>query len=272
MAGLLVPSLETIRRTVAIELAYTMKRLGVLERMPGNPVGVGFRPLGDGAVALRAKHLPVPSFNSIVGLRAGHEGRIDELLAWYAEAGAKPNMPMVPALFTPEIGRALARHGFEPRSFHSSLIGASVPPAPPLPPNTTIDVVSSADLMEAFLDAYVAGWEIGAALHEQFKANVRPWRHEPGWTLYVARRNGEPAASAILYVADRAGYLADASTAPAHRRHGLQSALLARRIADAHAANVDFCCSGANYLSQSERNMLRAGLQLQFVRTIWSRD
>ena len=37
---MLVPSLDLIRRTVAIEAAYTLSRLQVLERWLGNPVGI----------------------------------------------------------------------------------------------------------------------------------------------------------------------------------------------------------------------------------------
>src|SRR5689334_24263779 len=98
MAGSFVPTLETIRRTVAIELGYTVKRIGVLARIPGNPVGIASRDLGNGAVALMARGLPVQPFNAVVGLQDGHERSIDELIAWYAEHGARPNFPMVPAL------------------------------------------------------------------------------------------------------------------------------------------------------------------------------
>ena len=65
-------------------------------------------------------------------------------------------------------------------------------------------------------------------------------------------------------------YLADASCDPAFRRRGLQLALLERRINAAIAAGVDFICSGAAFQSGSHRNMERAGMRLQFVRSIWT--
>jgi ribosomal protein S18 acetylase RimI-like enzyme len=116
----------------------------------------------------------------------------------------------------------------------------------------------------------VAGWQIPQAQHRQFKSNVRPWREQPGWSLYLARVDGRPAASAILFVRDKAAYLADAATDPQFRGRGLQTALLRRRIADAKAAGVDFVCSGAAYLSASHRNMERVGMRIQFVRAIWT--
>jgi GNAT superfamily N-acetyltransferase len=99
---------------------------------------------------------------------------------------------------------------------------------------------------------------------------VRGWLRQPGWSLYLARCEGTPAATAVLYVADNVGYCADAATHPAFRGRGLQTALLHRRIADASAAGVDFVCSGADFLSQSHRNMERAGMRVLFVRSLWT--
>ena len=69
---MLAPSLKLVRRTVATEAAYTLSRLQVLERLPGNPIGIVYRRFDDGLVA---RHLPVPYF-TVVGLRAGHEPHI----------------------------------------------------------------------------------------------------------------------------------------------------------------------------------------------------
>jgi hypothetical protein len=120
--------------------------------------------------------------------------------------------------------------------------------------------------MESYLDAYVAGWGIAENDQAQFKSNVRPRRDQAGWSLYVARVEGIPAAAATLYAHDRVGYLADAATVPAFRRHGL----LRQRICDASRAGVDFIFSGAEPMSTSYRNMERAGLRLHFIRAKWT--
>ena len=124
--------------------------------------------------------------------------------------------------------------------------------------------------MEHYLDAYVTGWGVPEQDHAQFKANVRPWREQPGWSLYLARVDGRSAAAAILYVADRVAYLADGTTAPcvprprpprrtaaaAHSRcqHGRRRLRIQRRRAE----------------GTSHRNMERAGLRLHFLRTKWT--
>jgi ribosomal protein S18 acetylase RimI-like enzyme len=133
-----------------------------------------------------------------------------------------------------------------------------------------IEQVATADIMEDYLDAYVAGWGIAETDRAQFKANVRSWLGQPGWSLYVARLDGEPAAAATLYLKDGVGYLADAATDPDFRGRGLQSALLRRRISDAAAVGADIVFSGAAPLSTSHRNMERAGMRVQFVRSLWT--
>jgi GNAT superfamily N-acetyltransferase len=266
--GKMIPTLRLVRRTVESEIAYTVSRMRVLERLPDNPVGIGFRHLEGGAVALMARHLPVAAFNNVVGLRAGHEQHLEELVGWYRAHGVKPQFETVPGYYDPALGRELVRLGYYQSGFHAALVGEPTASPPPLPAGISVERVETADTLEAFLDAYIAGRSLpdGAG----FKANVRPWLHEPGWQLYLGRAEGRPAAAAILFLNDKVGYCADATTDPAFRGRGLQTALLARRIADARAAGADFVCSGAEFLSQSHRNMERAGMRVLFVRALWT--
>ena len=263
----LVPSLDLVRRAVRAEAAYTLSRLQVLERLPGNPVGVAYRQLDDGAVAFMARHLPVASFNNVVGLRAGHEHHLEPLARWYRDNGVKGQFALVPGLGDAKLGRELARLGYFQSGFHTSVIcePAALTPGSGM---SSIEPVTTAAVLEEFLDAHAAGWQIPDP--QGFKANVRGWLGLPGWSLYLARVGGRPAATGILYVDDGVGYCADAATDPAFRGRGLQTAMLHRRIADAQAAGVDFVCSGADYLSTSHRNMERAGMRVLFVRALWT--
>jgi GNAT superfamily N-acetyltransferase len=266
-ADRLLPSVRLIERVLAADVSYTISRMRVLERIPGNPIGIGYRRIDESAVALVSRFLP--SFTRVVGLRPGHERQIEPLVDWYREHGVRPTFELVPGMYDTELGRELARLGFFQSGFHASLIRE-----PDLSmisgENMGIERVGSADAMERYLDAYVAGWGIAEKDHAQFKSNVRPWRDQPGWSLYLARVDGCPAAAATLYVDGRVGYLADATTAPAFRRHGLHVALLQRRIHDASMAGVDFIFSGAEPMSTSHRNMERAGLRLHFIRAKWT--
>jgi Acetyltransferase (GNAT) domain len=267
-SDVLVPSLDRVERTLAVNISYTISRMKVVERLPGNPIGINYRWVDETAVALMST---LPSFSRVVGLRAGHERHIEGLVRWYREHDVKPTFEMVPGHYDPGLGRELTRLGFFQSGFQVSLIGEPAKAALAAGP-IDIEQITTVEAMEDFLDAYVAGWGVVEKDQAQFKLNVRPWLHQAGWSLYVGRLNGQPAAAAILYLKDGVGYLADATTSLAFRRHGFHSALLRRRICDAAAAGADIVFSGAAPFSTSHRNMERIGMRTQFVRALWTNN
>jgi GNAT superfamily N-acetyltransferase len=262
------PSLDLIHRAIDATTAYTVARLRVLERIPGNPIGIAIRTDGN-VTALLARHLPSPPFNTVVGLRQGQADRIQPLVEWYRDHGVPGRFAIASGEHDPALRRELARLGYLQSGCHATLIGEPAPDAA-IPDDIELEKITSDGLMEDFLNAYVAAWGIPVAAQEEFKANVRPWLGEPGWSLYLARADGRPAATAILFVHAGVGYFADAATDPAFRGRGLHAALLRRRLHDASAAGVDFVCSGADFLSTSHRNMERAGMRLLFLHLIWT--
>ena len=264
----LVPSLDLVHRVTEAAAAYTIARMQVLEGIPGNPIGIAYRRL-DNAVALMARHLPSPAFNSVVGLRQGQAAEIAPLVDWYHEHGLKGRFEIAAGDDDPALGRELIRLGFFPSGCHAALVGGPDLEMSAPASDDAVELVASPEQMEAFLTAYVAGWGIPDAAHDQFKRNVRPWLGQKGWSLYLARADGRPAATAILFIRDGVGYCADSSTDPAFRKRGLHAALLHRRARDARDAGVELLCSGADFLSTSHRNMERAGLRLLFLRAIW---
>jgi GNAT superfamily N-acetyltransferase len=264
----LAPSIELIHRVVKAATAYTISRMRILEQIPGNPVGIGYQKIGD-ATALSALNLPSSSFNSVVGLRAGQTSEIESLVQWYRERGQQARFEIAAGDYDPSLGQELARLGFFQSGFHTALIAECEVHAPAPTRISVAPVMTTAD-MEDFLTAYVAGWGIPDAIRQQFKANVGPWFGERGWSLYLARVDGRPVATAILFVHDGVGYFADSATDPAFRQRGLHLALLARRLQDARAAGADLVCSGADFLSTSHRNMERVGMRVLFLRAIWT--
>jgi len=264
----ILPSPELIDRTLQIENAYSISRMQVLESLPGNPVGIAFRQIGGAAVGMMAKHFPNPNFNKITGLGAGQEGGVEGLVAWCRDNGVTPRFEILPRGSDRGLCQELARLGFTVSDFHTSLIRDTAP-MPRVARSGDVEEVTTPQALDEFLDAYCAGWAIPD--REGFKRNVRPhWLGRDGWSLFLRREGGRPAATAKLYIRDKVAYLADASCDPVWRRRGLQLALLQRRIGAAIAAGVDFICSGAAFQSGSHRNMERAGMRVQFVRSIWT--
>ncbi len=169
----LAPSIEMTHRVTAATTAYTISRMRILERIPGNPVGIAYRQVGD-ATALSALNLPSPSFNSVVGLSAGQTSEIESLVQWYRDRGQAARFEIAAGDYDPSLGRELTRLGFFQSGFHAALIGECEQHAT-APIGIAVKPVRTAAAMEDFLTAYVAGWGILYQIREQFKANVRPW-------------------------------------------------------------------------------------------------
>jgi GNAT superfamily N-acetyltransferase len=74
------------------------------------------------------------------------------------------------------------------------------------------------------------------------------------------------AGGADFRITDGIAQLAGAATAPAHRRHGVQSALVAARLADAHAAGCDVAVIITQPGSKSQENAQRRGFDLLYTR------
>jgi len=62
--------------------------------------------------------------------------------------------------------------------------------------------------------------------------------------------------------------LTGAATAPAHRRRGVQTALLLARLTDAAAAGCDIAVVTTQPGSRSQRNVQRRGFDLLYTRAV----
>ena len=92
----LLPSIRLVERVLAADVSYTISRMRVLERIPGNPIGIAYRWIDETAVALLSRFLP--SFTRVVGFRPGHERQIESIVAWYREHGVRPTFELVPGV------------------------------------------------------------------------------------------------------------------------------------------------------------------------------
>lgn len=109
-------------------------------------------------------------------------------------------------------------------------------------------------------------------------AALQPWLAETvgraDWYHYLAFAGDRPAACAALVVNGRFATLCFAATAPEHRRRGAQSALIARRMADAAGLECRWVVSETDEElpdrpNPSYRNVIRLGLPVRYVRANW---
>lgn len=91
----------------------------------------------------------------------------------------------------------------------------------------------------------------------------------PGWRHYFALDGQRPVSAAALYVDGDYAWAGLAGTLPDDRRRGAQSALLARRIRDAHIAGAEWItcettADSPDRPNQSLRNMKRLGFDVTY--------
>lgn len=255
-----IPDLDDVRRAQGVIGAYTRTRLEIIAARPGNPLGAEFRQFG-GAVALRAPGFPNSAFNRAYGFCDEQIDAVPGLIDWYA-AGAGGVFELAPGRPIARTARLLAEAGYVQTGFHATFAGpAELPNASS--PGVEVVQVESEDALKAFADVYHLGWAITG-----FRVPMGPWLTAPGWSLYLARCDGEPAGVAIGYVNGEDAYLADSAVDPRFRRRGVHRALLDRRCDNARDAGATRIYSGADYLSASSRNMQRKGLVQLYTEAI----
>jgi GNAT superfamily N-acetyltransferase len=178
------------------------------------------------------------------------------------------------------IGALLTGRGYRLASFENVLgraLGGEIEPV--TAPGVAVRR-SGEDEFDAWLDVVAGGFAQpdtqGVLSHEDFPRDViaRAERDcaAAGVVRYLALRDAVPAAGAGLRIADRVAQFTGSATAPAHRRRGIQSALLAARLIDASAAGCDIAVVTTQPGSKSQQNVQRRGFDLLYTRAVLVRE
>jgi ribosomal protein S18 acetylase RimI-like enzyme len=217
-----------------------------------------------GAVAAVDPLRPELDFvNRVYGLWPEDKGRAGDIAAFYREHGVRGWLELAPSETFEHLAAALAEVGAAHTGFHTVLYGR------PLPGERAEIAVERAQDPKLFADVLLRGHGVPDAARARDLSSVRRWTEIDGWHLYLARVDGEPAGAALLVLEEGLAYLANASTLPEFRRRGVQTALIAARIADARAAGCEEVCSGTAFGSASQRNLERAGFAVAYTKAVW---
>src|ERR1039457_2373245 len=126
--------------------------------------------------------------------------------------------------------------------------------------------------LDVVVDAVAHPDAQGVPSHEQFPREVvaRAGRDmvAAGVVRYAALRDGVIVGGASVRMAGGIAQLTGAATAPAHRRHGVQTALLSARIADAAAGGCDVAAVTTQPGSRSQQNAPPPGFDLLYARAV----
>jgi len=128
-----------------------------------------------------------------------------------------------------------------------------------------------------WLDVVVAGFGApdaqGVPSGEEFPREaleraIRDLTAGSGITRYLARIDGVAVGGASLRLDGGIAQLTGAATLPSFRRRGVQSALLASRLADAAAAGCEVAVVTTEPGSKSQQNVQRQGFDLLYSRAV----
>jgi ribosomal protein S18 acetylase RimI-like enzyme len=245
-------------------LARRLEAVGVrfmLEWLAGT--GAELRRFGSAVAAVDPSRPELDFTNRVYGLWPEDAHLAGEIAGFYRERGVRGWLELAPSARFEDLAAELAKAGAAQTGFHVVLLGPAVAGEPG-------DVqVERADDPELFADVLLRGHGVPNGARVRDRASVARWAEIEGWRLYLARLDGAPAGAALLAIDDDLGYLANASTLPEYRRRGVQTALIAARIADARAAGCDLVSSQAEFGSASQRNLERAGLRVAYTKAVW---
>jgi ribosomal protein S18 acetylase RimI-like enzyme len=177
----------------------------------------------------------------------------------------------------PEVGAVLTRRGYALSGFENVLgLKLSAAAARPFAPDLEVAESGAAE-RGLWLDVVVTGFahpdSQGVPSDEEFprevlERTVGDLATSEGFRCYLARRAGVPAGGASLRLDEGVAQLAGAATLPAHRRRGVQSALLAARLAAAAAAGCEVAVVTTLPGSKSQQNVQRQGFELLYTRAV----
>jgi GNAT superfamily N-acetyltransferase len=217
-------------------------------------------------------------YNKVAGL--GFHGvpsaaGLEEVEQAFAAHGATAQIELA-HLADPAIGVLLTGRGYRLESFENVLgLALDGEHERAMPPGIVVRP-SGDDEFERWLDVVADGAARpdtqGMPWHEEFPRQIyqRALRHAAaaGVKRYAALCDGVLAGGAGLRVSEGVAQFAGAATAPSHRRRGVQSALLAARLADAKAAGCDVAVITTQPGSKSQQNAQRQGFDLLYTRAV----
>jgi GNAT superfamily N-acetyltransferase len=240
--------------------------------------GVFSTALGGGVATYT---LPGAPLNKVAGLGFSPlEARaLDAVERAFAERGS-PVQAEVSTLGDPAVVRTLTGRGYRLQGFEN-VLGRRLPAGPLPRPEGVAVLPSPVEELDAWIDVVTTGFaspdEQGVPSHESHpqdlvKTVMADMASAEGFSRYLARRDGAPAGGASLRLFEGVAHLCGAATLSAHRRRGVQTALLSARLEVAAEAGCDVAVVVTQPGSKSQENVQRQGFHLLYARAVLVRE
>lgn len=226
---------------------------------------------------------PESPLNKVAGLgfeRAVTSADMDRLEDRYAAVGA-PVQVELSSLADPTLGEFLTRRGYRLLAVEN-ILGRSISnEGASASPITGGISVKHADDLEAWMSAIVDGFVVPDSStvpsHDDFPRHViekvlRDMAGASSFIRYVAALDNEVAGAGSMRLDGEIAQLSGSATRPSFRRRGVQTALLATRLAEAARHGCMVAVITTQPGSTSHGNVHRADFELMYVRAILRRD
>lgn len=194
---------------------------------------------------------------------------LDALEAFFERRGASPQHEVSVHAGLGTLGLLVDR-GYRPVELSNVLVQPLPAPAEAPAPGLQVRTSTPADA-ERWVESSAAGWADTPEIGDLARSIARVVAANPLMTNFIVERAGVMIATASLGIHEGVALLAGASTIPAGRGLGAQSAVLAARLAEAHRRGCDLAMIVATPGSSSQRNAERRGFRVAYSRTKWLR-
>lgn len=229
---------------------------------------------GGGAACFGGAGSPL---NKVVGVGFGGVPSVEEwerVEAAYAAVGA-PVQVELSNLADARIGAELTSRGYRLMSFENVLGSRLGGRSWEVPAHIEIRRDDAAGF-EQWLDVVVDGFahpDHEGPAHEDFPREIladvmRDLASADDTRRYLAYRDRTAAGAGSMRIAAGVATLSGAATLPAHRGHGVQTALLSARLTEATASGCDLAVITTEPGSKSQRNSQGRGFTLLYTRAI----
>jgi len=234
-----------------------------LERVPG----VTIESFGSAWGACAPDRPGLDFHNTVHRLLPDDVEQVPRIAERYAAAGVRPWLELMPAPGFERLAAGLQKAGAHQVDF----LGVFERDLPEMPSKraSAIEILQPPPDTEEFSTVLLTGHGLS---NDQLTKAVplnTPMAAVEGAILYLATVDGRPAAAAALFIHNGIGHLANASTMPAYRGRGCQTALIERRLHDAAAAGCSRASVVAMWNSQSHWNLARAGFRTAYTKAVW---
>lgn len=243
-----------------------------IQARPGNPEGIELLEAGN-ALCLYSKTMPWASFNTVKGCEQSDQGWIERILSFYESKQRKPQWEITPGRVEAAYLAELASKGFYHSGYHTAMVvvlGNRIPnDQMSCPPGIRIESMN-ADQFNVYALIHCRSFGLSDEGIPPVAANNAVLYDRPGWRFYLAYVDEQPAATAAMYLHGDVASLTFSATLPAFRRRGLHQLLIQRRMEEALQEGCNMVVGQCAWLSPSQRNMERCGMQLGYLKSIWS--